>query len=484
MSLLSNLAVHRPAWSDALLELGQHLRPGRTFVVGGCVRDLLRGVAPHDVDVEVFGLTAEELEARLEARYPHRVFPVGRAFGVLKVKLYEELEVDVALPRRESKIGSGHVGFEIQSDPTLSFEEAARRRDFTCNAISLDLGSGELIDPFRGAADIEKKILRATDPIHFIEDPLRVYRALQFVARFEFAAAPETQDLLARMVAEGAHDELPPERITEEFRKLFLLAERPSVGLQLASDIGLLLRSYPELADLARTPQEPEWHPEGDVWTHTKMVLDAAAALIRRQDLDDETKLQVMLGALCHDLGKPSTTQHVEGRIRSHGHEAAGEAPTHAFFSKLSFSQLTERAVVGMVREHLKPALLFRSLQDGSLDEKKYANAVRKLLKRIAPASAQALLLVAEADFRGRGFPEIATEQHAAGTAMEGAISRYALEAAARTPLVGGRELAEIGISPGPEMGTWIARVESERDEGRLETTEQALHWIKQQRNS
>jgi len=295
---------------------------GRPFLVGGAVRDALLGLPIGDYDVEVFALPAARLREVLAA--VGSVNAVGEAFTVFKVTGITGVPggVDVALPRKDSKTGPGHRGIAVAGDPALSVAESARRRDFTVNALLFDPFRQELLDPYGGRRDLEARLLRTVDPQTFADDPLRALRAVQLAARFELAVEPAT----ARLCASMPLVELPPERIFGEIEKLLLKARRPSLGLRLLKEWGLLDVVCPELAPLSDTPQDPQWHPEGDVWTHTLMAMDEAARLI--SDLDRPRALAVMLATLCHDLGKPATTCFEEGRIRSRGHEEAGFAPT------------------------------------------------------------------------------------------------------------------------------------------------------------
>ena len=235
----------------------------------------------------------------------------------------------------------------------MSFADAARRRDFTINAIGLDPLTGEYNDPFAGRADLEARRLRVVDPTHFGEDSLRVLRAVQFVARFGLQVDTETRALLAGIPL----DDLPAERIWGEIEKLLVRAATPSVGLALALDLQVIARLFPELLALVGCPQEPEWHPEGDVWVHTLMVIDQARTRI--DDLPRAGQIAVMLGAVCHDLGKPSTTAVIDGRIRSLGHEEAGVAPATSLLDRLNVHAVdgvdVRREVLGITAHHLKP---------------------------------------------------------------------------------------------------------------------------------
>ncbi|RPJ66233.1 MAG: hypothetical protein EHM24_21220, partial [Acidobacteria bacterium] len=296
---------------------------GRALVVGGWVRDLLLGRPSKDLDIEVYRVPADALRVLLERL--GRVNTVGESFTVYKLE-----DVDVSLPRRESKVGRGHKGFAVEGDPSLPFREAARRRDFTINAIGWDPLTGSFEDPWNGRGDLERRILRVVDPATFGEDSLRVLRAVQFVARFEL----QVEEATRRLCASIPLDDLASERIWGEFEKLLLLPARPSLGFAFAREVGVVERLLPEMAALVGCEQEPEWHPEGDVWVHTLLVIDEARRRI--EGLARGPALAVMLGAMCHDLGKPATTAFVDGRIRSLGHEEAGVPPATVLLDRLN----------------------------------------------------------------------------------------------------------------------------------------------------
>src|SRR5262249_26997747 len=266
---------------------------------------------------------ADRLRELLQAFGP--VNTVGESFTVYKVA-----DVDVSLPRRESKTGRGHKGVTIAGGPSMTIEEAARRRGFTINAISWDPLTGEYLDPFDGRGDIERRVLRAVDPNTFGDDSLRVLRAIQFAARFEFEIDASTRELCRRIPL----DDLPAERTSGETEKLLLGALRPAIGFARALDLGIIERQFPELFALVGCPQEPEWHPEGDVWVHTLLVIDEARKRI--DDLPYPQRVALMLGAVCHDLGKPPTTAFVDGRIRSLEHEEEGIAPATVLLDRLN----------------------------------------------------------------------------------------------------------------------------------------------------
>lgn len=453
----------------------------RALLVGGFVRDAMLGLHPKDADLEIYGVSPERLESLLEQMYSGKVDAVGRSFGILKIHLAADLEFDVSIPRRESKQGTGHKGFVVESDPGMSIEDAARRRDFTVNAICADPLTGEVFDAFGGLEDLEHKILRVADAERFQDDPLRVYRAVQFSARLGFSVEPKSFELMREMVERGDLRELSKERVSEEIKKLLLKSERPSVGFWLMRELGIIARDYPELHALIGTMQELEWHPEGDVWIHTLMVMDQAALIIRRETshLSDEEKLQVMLSALCHDLGKPSTTKMGEKagvmRLRSLGHEEAGEEPTKMLFNRWAFSHDVEIASIAATTQHLKPSMLYLQKAKGTLSEEQYVNALRKLVKRIYPVSWRVLIAVAEADFRGRAIPGADTDPYLYGADFEKTILANHLDEEPTKPLIQGRDLLDRGVKPGKKMGEVIREIEHLRDEGKIKTREEAL---------
>jgi tRNA nucleotidyltransferase (CCA-adding enzyme) len=410
---------------------------GRALIVGGWVRDRVMGRPSKDMDIEVFGVPSERLKALL-ARFGG-VNTVGESFTVYKVA-----GLDVSLPRRESKTGRGHKGFTVEGDPALSYEDAARRRDFTINALAWDPLTEEYLDPFGGRQDMERRILRAVDARTFAEDSLRVLRAVQFAARFEFVVDPATAALCRAIPL----DDLPAERVWGEIEKLLLRAHRPSIGFALALELGVVERLFPELDALVGCPQEPEWHPEGDVWIHTLLVIDEARKRI--DDLEYPQQVAVMLGAVCHDLGKPATTAFVDGRIRSLEHEEQGVPPSTSFLDRLNVHSLqgydVRRQVLGIVANHLKPGMFCKAqppVGDG---------AFRRLALKV---DLELLARVARADCEGRGGGFDCS-------AMDWFVQRareLGVEHAAPDPLVKGRHLLELGVKPGPAIGEVLKQV-------------------------
>ncbi len=453
----------------------------QAFIVGGYVRDLMLGKRPKDADVEVYGVAPAKLKELVETLFK-RVDIVGQSFGMLKVLLEGGFELDVGIPRKETKVGAGHKGFIIASDPSLSFREAARRRDFTINAIALDPLSGVVHDPYDGMTDLKHAKLRVVDEATFQEDPLRVFRGVQLSARLDATIEPKTMQLLKHMVARGQLDELSKERVTAEWKKLLLKARKPSKGLELFLELGLVDKYYPELKALISTPQEPEWHPEGNVWIHTCMVIDQAAQLIRQPErtLTHEDALTVMLGSLCHDYGKALTTKVEDGRIRSKGHEEAGEVPARSFLANFIFGHDMTDRVVRITKDHLKTTQYWKLLTKGEVDEKQYANILRRLLRRLEGVTVETFLAVTEADKRGRGVQNAEAEPYLEGAVFRATLAKFDLENQACTPLVSGGELvSELGLQPGPKIGQFMMAIENARDEGKLQTKQEALEFIK-----
>ena len=441
-----------------------HHAGGRALIVGGWVRDVLRGRPSKDVDIEVFGIPQERLPAVLAPL--GRVEPVGQSFPVYKVVApgAGEGAIDVALPRRESKSGRGHKGFEVHGDPFMTVDEAARRRDFTVNAIAWDPLADQFEDPFDGKGDIDRRVLRAVDPATFGDDSLRVLRAVQFSARFEFLLHDDTAALCRTIPL----DDLPAERVWGEIEKLLLQADRPSIGFALALDLGVVDQVLPELRPLVGCEQEPEWHPEGDVWTHTLMVIDQARALNR--DLDRPRLMALMLGAVCHDLGKPATTAVIDGRIRSLDHEQAGVEPTLRLLDRLNvhtFDGYDVRGqVVGLVAHHLKPGMFHKSGNVGD-------GAFRRLAQKV---DLELLARVARADCLGRtgGFD---------CSAMDWFLDRaraLGVEHAPPAPLLLGRHLLALGLQPGPRVGEVLKQVYERQLDGEVRTADDAIEIAKQ----
>lgn len=412
----------------AVIDIATRVREagGRALLVGGAVRDSLLGTEVKDVDLEVYGLKPEALEKLIGERYAFD--PCGVSFGVLKI---QHLPIDIALPRRESKRGEGHRAFLIASDPYLSVKEAASRRDFTVNAMYRDPLTDEIEDPYGGRQDLEKKILRHVSA-KFVEDPLRVLRGMQFVARFGLTPASETIEICRTMEIEG----LASERLFEEWTKLILKGERISAGLEFLRATGWV-KYFPELADLIGCEQDPEWHPEGDVWEHTKRCLDFFAQH-RTGERDED--LVVGLAILCHDLGKPATTRFdpVKGRIRSLGHDEAGVELARTFLKRLTNEERLLKEVPPLVQTHMQPFALWRSKAGDA--------AIRRLALKVGRIDR--LIRVAQADSE--------CEKDDCLGWLADAAERLRIAAEAPRPILQGRHLIELGLKPSRQFSVWL----------------------------
>ncbi len=421
-------------------------RGGRLLVVGGFVRDQILGVPSKDYDCEIYGLDLEGLEVALGVF--GEVQTVGRAFGVLRIK---GLDIDFSLPRKDSKTGAGHRGFSVEVDPCLTFEQAALRRDLSVNSMGWDPLTDDYLDPHGGREDLRKGQLRATSPQHFPEDPLRGLRVAQFAARLTMQPDPGLVQLCQQLDL----SELPAERLYQEFHKLLLKGVKPSMGLEFLRISGQL-RFFPELEALEGVPQDPRWHPEGDVWVHTLLSVDAACDLRTGVPFEDEV---LMFGVLCHDLGKPAATENVDGRIRSHRHQQAGLAPTNAFLSRLRASGDLVKAVEAAVLHHLAPS---QFVADGAK-----APAYRRLASRLSDAGISMTLLerVARADHLGRTTDDAKAQAYPAGDHFLAMAGQLAIAHEATSDVVQGRHLIAAGCSPGPEFGAILAQCREIQDE-------------------
>jgi tRNA nucleotidyltransferase (CCA-adding enzyme) len=445
-----------------ILEFAETIRNhgGRALLVGGCVRDQQMGKQPKDWDVEVYGIDPSQLRQLLDQLGEVNV--VGEAFTVYKIGSH----LDVSLPRRERKSGRGHRAFVIEGDPAMTIEEATARRDFTINAILEDPLTGEIIDPFEGQKDLNNRILRAVSQKTFAEDSLRVLRAAQFAARFEFTVEPETLRLCQTIDL----SDLPAERICGEMEKLLLRARRPSIGFSYLRELGAVNQLFPELKALIDVPQEPAWHPEGDVWIHTLLTIDRAREMV--DDLDYPRQITVMLAALCHDFGKPATTAFIDGRIRSREHEEGGVQPAIDFLDRLNVHTLdgydVRAQVLALVRDHLKPGEFYKKRDEVG------DGAFRRLARK---CELDLLYRVASADSLGRNAEHVPREKWFTAEAQEWFIKRareLEVTSGAPAPILLGRHVLELGLEPGPRVGEITKAVYEMQLDGRVTNLDEA----------
>ena len=449
-----------PPYLRRILTESQSLRG--SYLVGGCVRDWLAGRPVKDFDIEVFGVGFEELSREL-SRWG-RVDLVGRSFGVIKLSAHDGAVYDFALPRRDSKTGQGHKGFHVECEPSLPPKEAAARRDYTINAMMYDPRSRELLDFFGGRDDLAAGHLRHIGPA-FAEDPLRVLRGMQFAGRFDLTLADETRSLCESM--SGTYRELAIERVREEWFKWAARSRKPSAGLRCLRDSGWLVH-FPELAAMVGIPQDPEWHPEGDVWTHTGHCLDALVELSDWAEKTDEERWVLMFATLLHDTGKTNTTsrQMRDGRERivSPGHESLGADLAQRFLIRLGVMESITRKVIPLVANHMI----------GGVEPT--PRALRRLANRLAPATVKELTELMTADASGR--PPLPRRVPTSAGILLAKAAELALVEKAPQPILMGRHLLERGWKPGPCLGEVLRAAFEAQLDGDFADLDGALEWV------
>ncbi|MBI5384469.1 MAG: polynucleotide adenylyltransferase [Verrucomicrobia bacterium] len=434
----------------------------RAYLVGGCVRDSLLGIAVKDYDIEVFGLGYEDLTKTL-SRWG-RTDLVGRSFGVIKLTLHGGATFDFSIPRRDRKVASGHRGFDVAFDPTITLEEAAARRDYTLNALMFDPRRNEVLDFFGGRRDLENKILRHTSEA-FAEDPLRVLRGMQFAARFDLHAAADTVALCRRI--KSSYRELPVERVREEWFKWASKSVVPSRGLRFLVETEWV-EHFPEVRALIGTPQDAEWHPEGDVFVHTCHCCDALVKLPAWPAVEEESRVVYMLAVLAHDFAKPQTTREElkHGRlcVVSPGHEEAGGPLAEQFLTRINAPNAVRERVLPLVTNHLAHQ---QSLTD---------RAVRRLARRLAPETIEGLCVVIAADQAGRPPKPAAPSESLLN--LQAKAAELEVHARAPHPILLGRHLLELGLKPGKPVGVIVREAFEAQLEGKFTDLLGALEWV------
>ncbi len=435
----------------------------RAFLVGGCVRDALLGLAVKDFDLEVFGVSYERLAKAL--RRWGRVDYVGQSFGVVKLTTGSGLAYDFSIPRRDRKVSQGHKGFEVEFDASITPQEAASRRDFTLNALMFDPRCGEVLDFFGGQADLRDRVLRHTSDA-FAEDPLRVLRGMQFASRFNLRAAPETVALCRSIKA--SFGELAVERVGEEWFKWAAKSAVPSVGLCFLADTEWI-EHFPELAALRGTPQEPEWHPEGDVFTHTGHCCDALVKLPQWQAADEASRIAWMLAVLAHDFGKPAVTHEAlrDGRMRivSPGHEQGGVEPALKFLERIHAPHAIRDRVPPLVANHLAH---MQPVTD---------RGVRRLAKRLEPETISGLCVIVTADHNGRPPKPSCVPEGV--KALLAKAEELRVQDSAPKPILLGRHLIAAGMNPGKEFKAILHEAFEAQLEGQFGDLEGAEAWLR-----
>ena len=424
------------------------------YLVGGCVRDSLLGLSPKDIDIEIYKLPPETIEAVLAKHF--KIDTVGKNFGVFLLKGYS---IDVSLPRKESKTGLRHTDFKITGDPYMHPKDAALRRDFTINAISYDLVKEVLYDPYNGIDDLSKKHLRHISSA-FSEDPLRVLRAMQFIARFNLSVSPDTLKLCQSLTP----NEIPKERIWEEWKKLLLKGHTISLGLQFLEDCEWL-SYFPELSALTECEQDPEWHPEGNVWEHTKHCMDAFS---KNRIGDDWEDLIVGLATLCHDMGKPKTTARgKDGRIRSPQHDVEGVSIAKAFLARMTEQKKVFDEVLPLVSEHMRPHNLYTN-NSGDSAIRRLANKVKRIDR---------LIRVFQADQLGR--PPLKVTEDPVSDWLAERSHHLELQASAPKPIILGRHLLAENLEPSPIFKTLLKECFEAQLDGTFDNETDGLIYLK-----
>lgn len=431
---------------------------GRPMLVGGCVRDAFMAGAPlgKDVDVEVYGVPDLDMLGRALSDLG-RVAEAGKAFGVVKVRA-GGTDLDVSLPRRDSKTGAGHRGFAVDHDAALSFREASGRRDFTVNAVMVDPATGEVFDFWGGLADMRAGVLRHTTSA-FREDPLRVPRAVQFAARFGFTRAPETAALCRGLAS--SYGELPVERVWGEIEKTGTKGTHITAALRVLEDTGWE-RHFPQVAALHGVEQDRRWHPEGDVHTHSGLAADQAARFADDAGLAGADRFTVVMAALAHDFGKVTHTQRAGGLITSYGHASAGVEPARAFLRGVGCPESITARIVMLVKEHMSCA------------GQPTKAAVRRLARRLVPATMTELALVCHADRAGRGDPDAANP----AAAWLGMASQLTVQDRPAKGLLTGDHLIAAGMAPGPAFKPLLAAALEAQDAGEFADEAGAVRWL------
>lgn len=404
---------------------------GIAFFVGGYVRDKILGKVSKDIDIEVFNITAKNLENIL-SQYG-KVSSFGNKFGVFKI---HGINIDFSLPRKEKNIGLKHQDFEIEIDSCLDLKSASIRRDFTINSIMQNVLTEEIIDNWNGIDDINNKCIRHIDSNTFVQDELRVLRACQFAARFNFEISEETINLCKRI--DCSH--LPKERIFSEIEKTLLQSNKPSIFFEYCRKIGLLSNLFSPIDKLINLKQNPIYHPEGDVWTHTMMVLDEGAKIRERSNYE----IAFMLACICHDLGKITTTRTKNGRIISYNHENQLHL-TEKFLNNITDNKDLIKSVKILVRNHMRPNILIKQNSSNKAIRKLIVDTSGKLV------NIKDCILLSKADRMGRSYDEVSNND------IEKWWEDRLLEVNNREltiiPLVNGKDLLEMGFTQGIMIG-------------------------------
>lgn len=426
---------------------------GCAYLVGGCIRDALLQKKVKDIDIEVFGIPTNRFIDILNSNF--KIDFIGRNYGIFKIRGYP---IDVSMPRKDSKTGFGHRSFVVTGDHSLNIHRSASRRDFTINSMYWNPITFELIDPYNGYFDLKLRILRNINE-RFSEDPLRVLRGMQLIARFELFANSNTISICRKTIPEF----LSKERIFEEWRKLICWGNKPSLGMNFLKKCGWL-KHFPFLSSLVNCPQDSVWHPEGDVWQHTLICLDNFAKNRLNDSMED---FIVGLAVLCHDSGKPSTTVFCfDGQIRSPRHEIIGRNISYDFLSHLTEYKELIHSVLPLISCHMMPFDLCRQNAGD--------NVIRRLSQKVKRIDR--LIRVCRADKSGRfgDLLDFSSEDWLLKKAK-----KLLVQDSSPKRLISGKYLIQKGMRPSPMFKVILDKCYNAQMDGKFKNIEDGLIFLK-----
>lgn len=452
------------------------------YIVGGWCRDKVMGRETSDIDLEVFNLPPVQLLHLLRTIDDYHVIePNPNRPTPFKVILEDGAHLDIVTPFIE--INDGKSGPRaVAAAPHLSLEEAASRRDFTCNSIYYDAVSDRFIDPMDGIKDIQNRCLRLT-PGHTTGtlNAGMALRACWLSADLNFTLDNASKEIIKAAVEAGLLDNVDKGTLTKEFLKMLCRPECPSVGLRIADELGVLRRLFPELAGLKDIPQSTTHHPEGSVFEHTMLAVDAAAQLSKH--LDDTSRFTIILGTLLHDLGKLTTTNIAHddnrtGKITAYGHELAGVKIAKTIFKRLEIGRDTIRPVIAAIKNHMRPLELESS--KASSNPVTFDNQVRQLVRDVHPLPITSFLLVCRADRLGRASdPAAKAASLAIIDKIEDSVKQNGFDKDPVSKLLVWQDLLALGLSEdGHNFQHILASIEALRDKGRIDNREKAIGYV------
>lgn len=447
------------------------------FAVGGYVRDLIREIPSEDVDILITHHPVEDIVEKIRAH--GKVDLVGKSFAIIKFYIKGKT-YDIALPRKDMPKGEGvksHKDFIISADPDLPLEKDLKRRDFRCNSMALRLVDGKLIDPYNGLKDTKEKCIRLTNPKTFPDDPLRVLRIARFASVLNFAVDPSIYEISKDIDLTG----LSVERVNEELFKILLFSPLPSVGLEELLRVGALQQLFPELYSLTLSIQDSLFHPEKDefghhtVWHHTKLTVDQAKRIAELKKLTQEKKLALLLSALYHDVGKPSTAQweFKRGRmiITNYTHDIVSEKITRKIFNRFKIFSWNgynlRKMVLLLIRTHHRAQELW---QNRDIVTKKAFNRLASEVN----GEIELLVYLDAADRAGRKSRPVKGLDRQ-GMWLLKKFKELNVSKETIKPIIMGRDLLKMGLSPGPSMGKVLKKLYELQLDNEFETKAQGL---------